>query len=209
MTNPLSELNDALAGTGSDVSIGLVRVKSGRSSAGAGTIWHSDGLIVTAAHVLENGPFSVRLQDGTELPAALLATDWERDVAALTVQASGLLAVQLGDSSRLRPGEWVGALGFPWGRESRLVAGSVSGTDCLSEKSVRRRGRHHEHPKRDWVVVDLRLRPGFSGGPLFDARGRLVGVNTVMTGPRMGVAVPVDIAKRFLNEVIPAAASAA
>ena len=209
MTNPLSELNDALADIRSDVSTGLVRVKSGRRGAGAGAIWHSDGLIVTAAHVLENGPFSVRLEDGTELPAALLATDRERDVAALTVQASGLPAVQLGDSARLRPGEWVGALGFPWGRESRLVAGSVSGTDRLPEGPERRRGRHHEHPERDWVVVDLRLRPGFSGGPLFDARGRLVGINTVMTGPRMGAAVPVDTAKKFLNEVLPAAATAA
>ncbi len=209
MTSPLNDLDDALAGVGSNVSTGLVRVKSGRRGAGAGTTWHSDGLIVTAAHVLENGPFSIRLKDGTELPAALLATDRERDVAALTVQASGLPAVQLGDSSRLRSGEWVGALGFPWGRESRLVAGSVSANDRLSVGSKRRRGSRHELPEREWIVVDLRLRPGFSGGPLFDARGQLVGINTVMTGPRMGAAVPVDTAKRFLNEVLPAAASAA
>ena len=94
MINSLNELNDALASIGSDVSTGLARVKSGRRGAGAGAIGHSDGLIVTAAHVLENGPFSVRLQDGTELPAAIQPVSgrvngWARSVFHGARESSG------------------------------------------------------------------------------------------------------------------------
>ena len=210
MASYFGELNAALADLGSSVSKGLVRVRSGHRGAGAGTIWHPDGLIVTAAHVLDGGPYSVRLHDGVDAPATLLASDRQRDVAALTIQASGLPTVPLGDSRLLRAGQWVGGLGYPWGHGSRLIAGSVAGIDDLPPEFEQLPGHgQREDSKRQWVIVNLRLRPGFSGGPLFDAGGRLVGINTVMTGPAIGAAVPVDAAKRFLAEVLPDRASAA
>ena len=81
----------------------LVQIQSGARGAGAGTIWHPQGLIVTNAHVAGNGPLQVALPDGRSLPARLLASDGVNDIAAITVVASGLPAVELGESRRLRP----------------------------------------------------------------------------------------------------------
>jgi len=173
---------------------GLVQVRNGRHGTGAGTIWHSDGLILTNAHVAQRRHLQVVLPDGRTFPARLLAHDADRDLAALEVKASDLPTIELGDSRRLRPGQWVMALGHPWGVAGAVTAGIITGLGT----------RLPEMPlaERDWIAVSLHLRPGHSGGPLVDEHGRLVGINTIMAGPDVGLAVPVHVAKAFLREAI-------
>ena len=152
-------------------------------------MWHPDGLILTNAHVVAGGPVSVTFHDGRTLPADLLARDADLDLAALSVYAAGLPTVALGESRTLRPGQIVLALGHPQGLVGAVTAGVVIG----SENGAR-------GPEgAEWITADLHLRPGYSGGPLVDARGRLVGINFMMNGPRVGMAVPVHVVKAFLR----------
>src|SRR5262245_10661474 len=173
----------------------LVQITNGRGGVGAGTIWHSDGLIVTNAHVIAGRhALNVTLSDGRRFPAKLLAQDAERDVAALSIDAAGLPTIGPGDSKRIRPGEWVLAVGHPWGVTGAVTAGIVIGIGA----------EWPEMPPsgQDWIVVSLRVRPGNSGGPLVDVQGRLIGINTLMTGPNVGGAVPVHVVKSFLREAL-------
>ena len=149
----------------------LVQVHNGRRGAGSGTIWHRDGLIITNAHVVsgsgrrhgQKGELRVTLPDGTALPARLLARDEGRDVAALLVEAKQLTPIELGTSRDLQPGQWVLALGYPWGVAGAATAGIVIGTgEDLPETPS---------PAREWIAVSLELRPGHSGGPLVDVPG--------------------------------------
>jgi len=192
MSTVLQQLNAEMASVVEDVERSLVMVRSGGGGAGAATIWHPEGLIVTNAHVVQRGPLTVTLLDGRTLPARLLAVDSGLDLAALVVQAAGLPSIELGDSRRLKPGQWVLALGHPWGVRGAVTAGVVVGVGA----------EWPELPRfgREWVVISLHLRPGYSGGPLLDVQGRLVGVNTLMTGPDVGMAVPVHVVKAFLRE---------
>lgn len=188
------QLNDELAAIIATVQQSVVQVRDQSRGAGAGTIWHSDGLIVTNAHVVRRGPLQVALSDGRVLPATLLARDDEHDLAALSIEATDLPTIQPGNSRRLQAGQWVFAVGHPWGIANAATGGVVIG----------RGSRVPELPvaANDWVVADLHLRPGNSGGPLVDVSGKLVGVNTMMTGPGVGVAVAVDAVKEFLRRAL-------
>ncbi|HLU11051.1 MAG TPA: trypsin-like peptidase domain-containing protein [Oceanobacillus sp.] len=188
------QLNDELAAIIATVQQSVVQVRDQSRGAGAGTIWHSDGLIVTNAHVVRRGPLQVALSDGRVLPATLLARDDEHDLAALSIEATDLPTIQPGNSRRLQAGQWVFAVGHPWGIANAATGGVVIG----------RGSRVPELPvaTNDWVVADLHLRPGNSGGPLVDVSGKLVGVNTMMTGPGVGVAVAVDAVKEFLRRAL-------
>ena len=169
----------------------LVEVRTDGRGGGAGAIWHPDGLIVTNAHVATRPYVQVVLPDGSVRPGRVLARDPGLDVAALVVDAADLTAIELGDSQRLQPGQWVLALGHPWGVAGAAAAGVVIGAGRdLPELPA---------SDREWVAVSLPLRPGNSGGPLLDAAGRLVGINTMMAGPQVGMAVPVHVAKAFLR----------
>jgi S1-C subfamily serine protease len=172
----------------------LVQVHNGARGAGAGTVWHSDGLILTNAHVVSHEPLSVTLPDGRRMPARLLASDADGDIAAITVAASDLQTIELGLSTGLRPGSIVLAIGHPFGVVGAATAGTVVGVG----QDLPEVGR----PSRPWIAVSLNLRPGNSGGPLVDVEGRLVGINTMMTGPQAGMAVPVQVAKEFLKKAM-------
>jgi S1-C subfamily serine protease len=131
------------------------------------------------------------LADGRTLPAQVLALDEGHDLAALSVNAAGLSTIAPGDSKAIRPGQWVMALGHPWGVRDALTAGVVIGTgDNLPEMQ----------PGREWIALNLTLRPGHSGGPLLDMDGTLLGVNTMISGPEVGYAVPAHVVKRFLRD---------
>jgi serine protease Do len=172
----------------------LVQVHNGRRSHGAGTVWHGSGLIITNAHVIGNSHVEVTLPDGRDLPARVLAADQGRDLAALAVDATGLPAVELGDSRGLRPGHWVAAIGHPWGVPGAITAGVVIGTgQPLPELPA---------GWREAIAVGLHMRPGHSGGPLVDIEGRLVGINVMIQGPDVGVAIPVHVAKAWLKEAL-------
>jgi serine protease Do len=193
MSDLLQQLNAEMATIVEDVRHSLVQISNGRGGAGAGTIWHPDGLILTNAHVVGRRSLSVTLSDGRNLPARLLAYDAAYDLAALAIDATGLPTIELGDSRQLQPGQWVLALGHPWGVLGAVTAGVVIGVGSLPEVAT---------PQRELVHVSLHLRPGHSGGPLADVHGRLVGINTMMVGPDVGVAVPVHVVKAFLRQAL-------
>ncbi len=192
MGNIIEQLNGEMAASVENVRRGLVEIRNGRG-AGAGTIWHSDGLIITNAHVLGQHGLQVVLPDKRSFPARVVAFDRERDIAALSIEATGLPTVEVGDSRQLKPGEWVMAIGHPWGVLGAATAGVVIGQGAdLPEL----RSTGHE-----WIAVSLHMRPGHSGGPLVDINGRLVGINTMITGPEVGMAIPVHVVKEFLRQV--------
>jgi serine protease Do len=189
----LRQLNDELAAAAEAGRRGLVSISNGQHGAGAGTIWHPDGLILTNAHVVQLRSPKVTLPDGRELPARVLAHDHELDLAALSVDAKDLPTIELGKSKRLQPGEWVLALGHPWGVAGAATGGVVIGMGPPPEMGM---------PGRELIHVGLHLRPGHSGGPLVDTQGRLVGINTMMAGPDVGLAVPVHVVKAFLRKAM-------
>ena len=187
----------------------LVEISNGRRGHGAGTIWHPDGLVITNAHVVHVQSPQVTLASGQTLPARLLAHSPELDLAALKIDASGLPTVELGESSKLRAGEWVMALGHPWGVPGAVSSGVVIGVGAEwvelprpQQRSRRVNREVRESRGGEWLVAGLQLRPGHSGGPMIDAHGRLVGINTMMAGPSVGVAVPVHVVKRFLQQAL-------
>jgi S1-C subfamily serine protease len=200
VTNVLTRFSDGLAAVSQEGLRSLVRIRNGRQGVGSGTIWHANGLIVTNFHVIGGqargktsmgGALSVVLPDGRELPATVLAHHPEYDLAALRVNATGLPTIELGDSRRLQAGQLVLALGFPWGVTGGATTGVVIGVGAgLPELGG---------DGREWLAASLHLRPGHSGGPMIDSAGRLVGINTMMNGPEVGVAIPVHVAKAFLK----------
>ena len=192
MPSILQELNAGMAGIVQQTRASLVRITNGNTGVGAGTVWSSEGLIITNAHVVQRASPTVVLPDGRALPARVLAHDPQRDLALLSVRASGLAPLPLRDAQPIRPGELVFAVGHPWGVARAATAGVVIGLGGdVPEMTATR---------REWLMVSLVLRPGNSGGPLVDVSGRLLGVNTIMTGPEVGGAVPVHIVKAFLRE---------
>ena len=136
-------------------------------------------MVLTNAHAVGRGPLQITLADGRALPARVLASDASLDLAALAVDANDLPTIEIGESRRLQPGQLVLALGHPWGIVSAATAGAVVGVGSEWPEM--------QPSKREWIVVSLNLRPGNSGGPLVDGRSRLVGINTVMTGPEVGI----------------------
>lgn len=194
MTNLLQQINVELSELGRRVLPSLVQVRSGRRGAGAGTIWHADGVIATNAHVVgrQPSPVTVCLSSGAQHAARVLARSDELDLAFLRIDAADLPVIPLGDSHMLQAGEVITAFGHPWGVPGAATAGIVIGMgDALPELA----GTGHE-----WLAASLHLRPGHSGGPMVDVAGRLVGINTLMNGPDVGVAIPVHVAKQFLTE---------
>lgn len=196
MTGFIQKFNAESARLAQQVYKSLVRVESGRWGAGAGTIWHSEGLILTNSHVARSRRLRILLPDGHRAGARVLARSRDLDLAALTVELTDLPTIRLGESAALQPGHWVMAFGHPWGVEGAATAGVVIG-----------QGAQLPEPGRDWLAVGLHYRPGHSGGPLVDSTGRLVGINTVMVGPDVGLAVPVHEVKRFLKSSLQRAAA--
>ena len=187
-------LSDDLAEAVDRARRSLVHIQDGNRGAGAGSVWHADGLIVTNAHVARGHAVRVTLPDGRQVKGRVLAREPDLDLAAIGVEETGLPAAELGDSRGLRPGEIVMSMGHPWGVEGAATAGVVIGRGEAT--------RDTQLAGREWVVASLRLRPGHSGGPMVDAHGRLIGINTMITGPEVAMAVPVHVAKDFLVNVL-------
>lgn len=165
-----------------------LRIAGGHEGSGSGVIWNPDGLIVTNAHVARSERAMVELWDGRQLEAAVGARDTRRDLASLRVNgAANLPAASPGDSSGLRPGELVMAVGNPLGFTGALSTGVVHAIGPLRGLGT-----------RSWVQADVRLLPGNSGGPLADAQGRVIGINTMIAG-RLALAVPSNTVAEFLR----------
>ncbi len=196
----LNEINQTMTAVIQTVQQSVVRVGNGRRGFGAGTIWHGDGLILTNAHVVQRQAPEVTLADGRSFPSQLLAYDETLDLAALYIAAHNLPTVELGHSSQLKTGDWVIAIGHPWG----VIGAAAAGTVIAVGQPLEQNGYGGE-----LVQLGIRLRPGHSGGPLVDGNGRLMGINTMISGPLVGMAIPVDVVKRFLQEKLGSGAEAA
>jgi serine protease Do len=157
-----------------------VQVQGPRGGGGSGVIWRSDGLVVTNAHVAQRAKGSIQLADGRVARATVAARDPQLDLALLEADVKDLPAAVAGDSDELRVGEIVLAAGSPYGYAGTVTVGVV-----------------HARSSRRWIEADLRLGPGNSGGPLADARGRIVGINT-MVANGVALAIPSNIVERFV-----------
>jgi serine protease Do len=166
-----------------------VEVQTRGTGSGSGIIWEANGLIVTNAHVARDDSATVVLSDGRAFDGVVTARDPRRDLAtiAIDVGSTVLPTATIGHPTDLRTGDVVVALGHPLGIVGALALGVVHVVE------VRRGG-----PR--WIRADIRLAPGNSGGPLADAHGRVVGVNTLIANG-LGVAVPVTTVARFLAEI--------
>jgi len=191
MHEMLNNINSQMAAVIDKARRSLVQVHNGRQGNGAGTILHPDGLIVTNAHVVQGRSPQVTLADGQTLPGRLLAYDEKRDLAAVSVEATNLPTVAVGNRDGLRAGQMVVALGHPWG----VIGATTAGMVIAVGRPVQ--GLPFDG---DLIQVGCHLRPGHSGGPMIDGEGRLVGINTMIAGPEVGLAVPIHTVKRFLKE---------
>ena len=166
-------------------------------SLGSGFIITADGFVLTNAHVVEAADeITVKLTDKRELRAKVIGADRRTDIALLKIEASGLPYVKFGDPNRLRVGEWVVAIGSPFGFENSVTAGIVSakGRSLPQENFV------------PFLQTDVAVNPGNSGGPLFNLRGEVVGINSAIysrTGGFMGLsfAIPIDVANEVVQQL--------
>ena len=171
----------------------LVAVFDKGHGAGAGIVLTPDGLVLTNRHVLGRRHPRVLLADERQLDAEVIATDEEVDLALLRVQGSRLPAASVGDSTQLRVGELVFTLGHPWGQRNAASFGVVSHLG-----NAQTRGRRGLIPI---IRTDARLAPGNSGGPLLNAAGEVVGINTMLVGGNQGIAIPSAVALDFVSQV--------
>lgn len=166
--------------------------------AGSGFIVSSDGYVLTNSHVVEGASqVTVRLVDQREFRARVVGTDERTDIAVLKIAATGLPVVRFGDPAKTRPGEWVLAIGSPFGFDNSATAGIVSaiGRSLPTENYV------------PFIQTDVAVNPGNSGGPLFNLRGEVIGINSQIfsrTGGFMGVsfAIPIDVAANVERQII-------
>lgn len=163
-----------------------VLVQPGGRGSGSGVIWSTDGTIITNAHVVRGSRMEVTLWDGREYPAEVTNRDTRSDLAALRIPAVDLSSAAPLNSSEVRPGEVVIAVGNPLGFLGAMTMGVVHAVGPL-------RGLGD----RSWVQADVRLAPGNSGGPLADVHGRVIGINTMVAG-RTALAIPSNEVSRFL-----------
>jgi serine protease Do len=166
-------------------------------SLGSGFILWADGYILTNRHVVRDAQeVIVKLSDRRQLNAKLVGTDERSDLALLKIEATGLPAVKIGDARKLRVGEWVLAIGSPFGFDYSVTAGIVSakGRALPNENYV------------PFLQTDVAINPGNSGGPLFNVRGEVIGVNSQIfsqTGGYMGVsfAIPIEVAAKVAQQL--------
>ncbi len=164
-------------------------------SLGSGFLITKDGYIFTNNHVVEKADkIKVRLSNGKEYDAKVVGKDAKTDLALIKIKAAGNLpVVEFGDSERLRVGEWVMAIGNPFGLEQTVTAGIVSAKGRVIGSG----------PYDNFIQTDASINPGNSGGPLFNMEGRVVGINTAIVahGQGIGFAIPINMAKEILGDL--------
>ncbi len=166
---------------------------------GSGVIVSSDGYILTNNHVVSQADeLQIELSDGRNFTAEIIGTDKKSDVAVLKINANNLVPAELGDSSRMQVGDWVIAIGSPFGLQQTVTAGIISAThrqaDILSDGY------------EDFIQTDAAINPGNSGGPLVNMRGQVIGVNTAInsrtgTNAGIGFAIPSNMAGPIVQDL--------
>jgi len=166
-----------------------------QQSLGSGFIISSDGYIFTNNHVVEHADkIIVKLSDGREYEAKIIGKDAKTDIALIKIKPSESLPVaEIGDSDKLRVGDWVLAIGNPFGLEQTVTAGIVSAKGRVIGAG----------PYDNFIQTDASINPGNSGGPLFNMEGKVVGINTaiVAQGQGIGFAIPISMAKNILPDL--------
>ncbi len=169
-----------------------------RQGLGSGFIVSADGVILTNAHVVADAAeVIVKLSDKREFKAKVIGADRRTDVAVLKIDAADLPTVRIGDPAKLKVGEWVAAIGSPFGLEQTVTAGIVS-------------AKHRALPEEGYVPfiqTDVAINPGNSGGPLFNMAGEVVGINSLIysrTGGYMGLSfsIPMDVAMKVKDDLV-------
>src|SRR5262245_37339971 len=171
--------------------------EEGRST-GSGVIVDAQGYILTNNHVVENaGEVEVRLSDDRKFKATIVGRDPKTDLAVLKVDTAGtaLPVAELGDSDKLRVGQWAIAIGNPFGLDRTVTAGIISAT-----------GRTHVGVAtyEAFIQTDASINPGNSGGPLLNLEGRVVGINTaiVSSGQGIGFSIPINMAREIMTQLM-------
>jgi S1-C subfamily serine protease len=192
----LQDFSDQLASMVEQVARSTARVDARHRVAGSGIVWSSDGVVVTADHVVEREE-DIHVQlDGTTYDAELVGRDPTTDIAVLRINSKTAVAAKIADSKTLKQGNLVLAVGRPWGEEAIVSAGIVSAIGRFGF------GGWGEQFREGLIHADVTLYPGFSGGPLADASGRVVGVNTSAIGRGMALAVPTETVSRVAGELL-------
>lgn len=175
------------------------RERGMRVSMGSGFILSQDGYVLTNNHVVEGADkVTVRLSDRRELDAKVVGSDAQYDIALLKVDATGLPAVRVGDSKKVKAGQWVVAIGSPFGFDHSVTAGIIS--------AVGRQFGGRDQQYVPFIQTDVAINRGNSGGPLFNLDGEVIGINSQIfsnTGGFMGVsfAIPIDIAMNAVDQL--------
>ena len=189
----LQSFSNAVTELAERASPSVVGVSAGRTS-GTGIVWSEDGLVLTANHVIGRSTApTVRLGDGRELTGKVMGADPYIDVALVKVEAVGLSPIELEGADGVRVGQFVLALANAFGKMTSATSGIVT------SHGSRMRG-FWGVTIEDAVVSDAKLNPGYSGGPLVDASGKLLGMNVAYFAGR-GVAVPVDSLKETVSKI--------
>lgn len=195
MTNALSELSDALATAVANAGASVVRVEARRRMAATGIIWSADGLIVTAHHVVSRDDnIQIGLPDGNTVAAALVGRDPATDTAVLRAEATGLTPLTETNKQELGVGNLALALGRP-GKTVQATLGIIS---SLGEGWRTRMGGQIDR----YLQTDVVMYPGFSGGPLVDVNGRLIGMNTSAVMGGVSIAIPTTTLARVADSLL-------
>ncbi|RQW76961.1 MAG: serine protease, partial [Methylococcus sp.] len=169
---------------------------------GSGVVIRADGYLLTNNHVVEGAEtLKVQLSDGRKLDAKVIGTDPATDLAVLKVDATGLQAAVLGDSEAVQVGDWVVAIGSPFGLDQTVTAGIISGKHRV--QGIVGGGNGFE----DFLQTDAAINPGNSGGPLVNLQGQVIGINTAIasrTGGNAGVgfAIPSNLASSIMDAIL-------
>jgi serine protease Do len=191
-----SEISRSFVESAKRIKPAVAHIKLGNGATGSGVIVSPDGYILTNNHVANAGnQITVKLSDRQEFPARRIGADPKSDLALIKIEAQNLPYATLGDSSRLEPGEWVIALGSPFGLEQTMTAGIVS---ALGRKFG---------ANNNYIQTDASINPGNSGGPLVNMSGEVIGINTSIfsrSGGSEGVgfAIPSNTAKKVKEQLL-------
>ncbi|UCE01004.1 MAG: trypsin-like peptidase domain-containing protein [Chloroflexota bacterium] len=192
-----AHLVDALTAVYQNLCRSLVVVHNGRRGAGAGVIWRTGGFVITNYHVIQRSKPRITLMNGDEYSAVVTGKTEVLDLALLQVdfpdtRVQDFQPVVMADFNHLRVGQIALALGHPWGQIGSVSAGIIS---SLGSASLRRRQK-----PIDIIRTDAVLAPGNSGGPLVNSAGEVIGINTMIIGGDLGVAIPSHVVNEFVND---------
>lgn len=167
----------------------VVAVHDADRGSGAGVVWGPNGLIITNNHVAHGENITVSLVDGRRIQAEIVARQPDVDLTALRAEIPELPIAEAGESRKLRPGQFVFAIGHPLGLENAATVGVISNAP-------------DPNTRRSFVTANINLNRGNSGGPLADAYGRVIGINTMVATPGIGLAIPSHMVETFLARAV-------